>query len=181
MCNQDNSPALRLVKIVWEHGSRKSWSKLNGALQGAVRTAIEGGLEFSEGDFTHIFDNMRGGRWFIVDGHSRGEWMYRLACEENRNPSAWRSFEAWKGRKPFIVDGQRLYVGLWFEWQLQRVRVTSFAEDQSYVVACSYRTVRQQEGTRFEHATDEVVKIHKITHADIYAWNKLCRESEKQE
>lgn len=168
MGNNDDSPALRLMKIIWGCGDSKAL--FHGPLQQVLLAAIEGGLRFAVGDFTYIFDEMKGYRWFVKRGHLYGEWLYAAACRSG-NASAWKSFEAWRGRIPFIVDGKRLYVGAGFRWRSKDVRVTSFSKDQSHLVACSYRHVRCKAGSTY-YATVEVEKIYKITRADIYAWNK---------
>ncbi len=178
MSENANSSALKLIKLVWNNASRKSWPTFNHAMQDAVSLAIKSGMEFGVDDFKTIFDTMRGWKWFVSEGNVYGEWMYRLAVE-SKNASACRSFEAWKGRKPFIVDGQRLHVRCPFNWQGIPVKVTSFAEDQSYVTACSYRKETRGD-SHYLYETGTVDKRYKITHEDIREWSKLRRESIKE-
>lgn len=172
-----DSPAISLMKLTWEHACKAyphSWNRFNGAMREAMELAVKRGFTFNEDDIKWVCDNLRPGYWFSADG------SYIHACEVG-NASAWKSIENYLGRKPFIIDGRRLCVRSRFVWNGERVTVTSFADDQSHVVACSYHRVMEKHYCNdHEYETDGGVKhIYKITHADIKAWNKERREAEK--
>lgn len=138
------SPAMQLLETVWvNNGYRmgRSWTRVDCAMNAAMRLAIEYGLEFAVDDFA------TSEREFGIGG----EVFYTLACHPPRrhssshgrygpNPSACRSFERWKKRKPFIIDGsQRLAVGAVFEFYGEQVECTSFSENGEHIVACSHK------------------------------------------
>lgn len=174
--DKNNSPALTIVKTIWDEMSRKSWTKLNKSLRDAVSLAIESGIEWSQGDFEYIFENMNGWRWFYSDGGYYGEWMYSKACAYS-NSSAYKSFEAWRGRKPFVLDGERLCVGRKFLWRGEELKVTGFTKNQEQVVACSYKDAQITYGDHV-YDTQKLKKAHKINHSDIYEWNRERRKLE---
>lgn len=171
----DPSPALQYMNLAWGYGNTAhghSYTVLNKMLRDSLETAVVGGMPFDTGDIGFIYENMRGGYWFGgINGHSIGEWIYSLAIE-SRNASAYRSYEAWMNRKPFIVLGKRLAVGIEFDWYLDRLRVTSFAEDQSYVVACKYAH-EQVDG----YWREKLERVVKISHQDIREYQRRWKQS----
>ncbi len=154
----EQSPVLDLLDLVWNHGEQAtshSWGRVNTSMQRALSLAIGCGMKFAPDDFAQIQRRYRFHYWGGNDAGGFAEGFYALAVAEG-NVSACQAFEKWKGRAPFIADGvrpgrsvqfahrggfrekQRLAVGSTFHWQGQEVKVTSFADDGSYVVACSY-------------------------------------------
>lgn len=132
----ERSPAFVLVEHVWKHAPQRSWRHLNRTMQQALALAIESGLRFDVGDIEAIHTEMRGGYWF-----GENEWIHGLAVEWNNTPAA-VSFEAWVCRKPFVLDGKRLFVGALVDTKYLDVpcrcgSVTSFTSDDS-VVICTY-------------------------------------------
>lgn len=107
-------------------------------------------LRFNRGDIAAAHAKFRGVYWFGDDG---GEWAYRIA-DEHKNDSACRSFEAFKGRKPFLLpDGCRLRVGtqFWWPWKApnsvgKHYTVSSFAADGLSLTACTYEYVKDDRG-----------------------------------
>ena len=100
------SDAMKLMELVWRgnaKAARFSWERLNHAMWKALHLAIANGMNFAEGDFAEIKKRFGMSYWGINNGHMLGEGFYYAACTTG-NLSACRSFEAWKGRGPFIVD-----------------------------------------------------------------------------
>lgn len=104
---QKASPAMLLVEHVWGHCGEKgrdSYRTLNASMIDALSLAITSGMQFARDDFTYIANRFNFGYWCGNDGHMSGERFYSAACKAD-NLSAAQSFEAWKGRRPFIVKG----------------------------------------------------------------------------
>jgi hypothetical protein len=103
---REDSPAYNLLSLVWAGRGAKggeSWRRTNDAMGSALRLAVVSGMEFFPGDFARFSREFNSGYW-IGDG----ERVYGIACNlDNRyhggNPSAYQSYEEWRGRKPFIV------------------------------------------------------------------------------
>ena len=164
MAKKTDSPAIQLLRLLWRHEGHQmghSWERINATMRNGLGLAIRSGLEFARGDFAVISDAFNPGCWL------NGERMYSVAClgEHGPNRSAAISFERWKGRKPFILDGHRLAVGSKFDWYDDRVTVTSFADDSSYLVACSYKYTESNTGDTY--ARRKVAHRYKIAIADL--------------
>ncbi len=180
---------MELIRLVWNGSLRVrawSWEVLNQSMRSAVKLAIRSGMELNADDWRAMHEELRAGRWM---GDPEGLYALAVACG---NSSAIASFEAWKGRKPFIADGVsddrglargiirrkrgRLAVGFWFDWDGRPVKVTSFAEDGSHLVACCYGkrpesptcpTCRQTDWRKVEHSRETPERVYRITIADI--------------
>lgn len=112
------SAPVRFVGIVWDHANEvkpHSWNVLNAALHSALRTAIVSCMRFGKDDFIEINKRYRFARWAGVNGEMWGEGYYSEAVEAD-NRSACIAFEKLKERKPFMLDGKRLAVGVRFNW-----------------------------------------------------------------
>lgn len=144
------SPAMRLVQTVWENrcgANEHSWRRVNQSMRAALYLAIAGGLSFAENDFHDIYKEMRGAYWF-----GDGEGFYRAAVEEN-HIQACVSYEKSTGRKPFVWEGKRLFVGASFPWAGEHVTVTSFDAASGTLTACSYKPKAAEDdySTRIDH------------------------------
>jgi len=129
------SPALTFVRHLYEHAMQAtghSWTRLNGCLCRAVSIAIEAGLPFADNDIAYMNSTMKGGYWFLYDAPER--WYAEAIKHSNR--SAWKSLEKYLGRDPFLFNRDRLHVGYQMTWQGQQAVVTSFAADNSHLIAC---------------------------------------------
>jgi hypothetical protein len=180
------SGPIQLLDICWRHnreGTSKSWLRLNQSMRAALFLALEAGMEFHEDDFRYMSKNMRIGYWA-----GDLEDFYRMAVLY-RVPSAWKAFEKYHGRKPFIhgpatvkhnygggkMGGgpARLVVGAEFWWQGERVHVTSFKDGgaEPYFTACSYtRTDSIPCPTChgcITYSKEELKHRFKITHEDL--------------
>lgn len=145
-----DSPIIQILTPVWKHGiGSGSWVRFNAHLRSTLFDAIEGGVEFKEGDFAEIEKRFQMWHWIGEDGI---ENAYRSAVAFD-NFSCWRVIEVRNNRKPFIVtratyEGRglrtvlpekvRLAVGFSFKWNEEKVTVTSFNDEAGAIVACSY-------------------------------------------
>ncbi len=205
----DKSPALTLLQQVWDHcchATPFAWERLNHAMSNALSLAIGSGLEFAEDDFKYIASVFRFGYWGGVMGqHGLGEGFYSQAILED-NLSACHAFEKWQNRPAFIMDhvyprgASRQYahnvgcrkrgrvgVGFEFLWKGEQVKVTSFANDGSYLVACTYKKDPIEEkpcescGHRdYHYWREKIDRRFKITVEDIRAERKRLRDQDKQ-
>lgn len=120
------------------------------------------------------------------------EGYYTMACL-SKNTSACRSYEHACGRKPFMAnrvrppiygattyfhvdpitqERGRLYVGARFPWRGEKeVEVTSFAQDGSYLTACSYKP-KEYDERGFQIGPTKIAKRYTITLADLKAARK---------
>ena len=145
------SSAMDLVSLVWD-GSIGShaidfknkkypdWERVNRSMYRAVDLAIYSRLHFSTKDFKTFEAKFGMNYWAGRKDHMLGESLYASAVQ-SENLSACLSFEAWKDRKPYFLENKRIYVGRKFKWKGKLVTCTSFAQDSSYLIACSYETV----------------------------------------
>ncbi len=168
------SPALHLIRHMWENVCDTlphSWRIVNGSMHQVVKLAIDGGLRWGLGDFATVAKDFRIGYWGGNNGDSEG--LYSCAVESG-NLSACLSFEAWKGRKPFIFHGKRISVGYDFRWAGERVTCTSFADDGASLIATSYKP-RETDGDGYERGRRTPLHVHRISHADIKAAQKKAK------
>ena len=195
-----DSAAIQLLQMVWAHkqeATSHSWLKLNHAMRDTLELAVKSGMRFNENDFIRIFRDFRASYWVGSDS----EWFYNLAVIY-RNTSAWRAYEKWAGRTPFIVAGAsisvntgdgpaghglaRLIVSAWFKWDGERVRVNSFNDAKGYFNAASYARTPDVKCPRCErcwscgtHGEDKVLNLYRITHGDLRAARKAGKAEGK--
>lgn len=127
---QDSVP-FRILALTHRGHKAKSNIAYDQVRKALLRHLIEYDYSFAVEDFQRFDDELRLSAWLGADH----EWYYTLALN-NDNLSAMRSFEAWKKRKPFILDGKRLAVGSRVKWKGEDVTITSMDGDQC--IACSY-------------------------------------------
>lgn len=196
----EDSPAIKLLQMVWDHSQKStghSWLKLNHAMSRTLDLAVESGMEFNEGDFNSLYKRFNAGYWI---GDTGGESFYRLAVLY-RNNSAWKTYEAATGRKPFIIEGAsissrdtyrgdgpmgeglaRIVIGAEFKWKGETAKVTSFNDAKLSFTACSYTrtpytTCRAQGCGVITGGGHETLKHrYTITHADILEASKAKRK-----
>jgi hypothetical protein len=214
-----DSPAMELIRHFEKHqghGMGRSRERTADGIRSAVRLAIGYGLKFAEDDFSELARH-RSQSYYSTCIYAAGEEDYAMACGSKRgrfNGSAVKSFEKWKSRKPFLLrdpgtqSPTRVYVGREIEWYGERAKCTSFAEDGSHFVACTYKrdsadpevggAVHYVEGgfrrvvsTSEDQVTlgpvlpndnkpwqEKVAKRMKITHQDIRDYHAAMKRSE---
>jgi len=179
------SPALKLVDLVWRESfscTPHSWRVYNDTLSSALALAIASGMHFDVGDFEYIDNNYKFCYWCGNDGHMSGEGFYSRAVN-NMNSKAIQSFEAWKSRKPFIFVNVlptytwgyerpmrrkpcRLTIGSGFRWKGEDVQVTSFSEDGTYIIACSYKNKGKQRDPK-DYESLKILHRYNITNREL--------------
>lgn len=187
------SAAYKFLQIVWrsqgEYQNSHSWDRLNHAMKDALHMAILYGFRFGIDDFILICKRpgeggFNFGYWAGVDGKDMwGEGFYSLACDGQYGPnlSAARAFEKWKNRKPFMLDGKRLFIGSRLKWPDEKnklyipVDVTSFSKDGTYLIACSKWDCIKNTWTEPRKNTRRL----KISHDDLKNEMKRLQELEK--
>lgn len=166
------SPALALLTLVWEKGSKQSWQTINLSMRNALRLAICSGMAFVASDFRHCKDEFRWGYWVT----SNPEWIY-LDAVVNNNMSCVKAWEAFCGRIPFIANGvqsssresylhtgsitrtrERLAVGLSFPIGKATWYVTGFDDDVGTLRAARYAN---------RHAQGKPKQLKRFTHQEI--------------
>lgn len=167
-----DSKAMRFLQATWDMAHpKKSWRTLNSMMHQALRMAINAGTDFGEADFLEFHARFRFGYWIGADGV---EIMYGLAIEAG-NRSAWRAIEYYLGRQPFIVKRARyghlhvmprVCVGAEFDWEGERVKVTSFDDTNRALIACSYKPHR---------VAQKILHRYVITHAEIRVAQKRSK------
>ena len=179
------SPARQLMALVWNETNRgmaHSWSRLNHAMSAAVVLACQAGFKFDEDDFAIIAKSYNMYRWGGNDGHMLGEHFYTVAVK-TKNLSACKSFEAWKKRKPFLYEGDRLALQSTLNWNehvQHSLKVTSFSECGTYLTACSYDRERKTCGLSGHAYYTETLKHRvKITCDELHAENRIWTAQQK--
>jgi hypothetical protein len=166
------SPALQFLTVLWEHHCEAvphSWRTVNESMRRGLHLAIEAGLQFAREDFATIHATMRLGYWAGSDNEKNmGEQFYCVAIAVG-NRSACLSFEAWKGRKPFIVQGKRLGLRSVLPWDGRETVVTSFDDDAQMITVCAYATMRRYTTgpRRWVQGDGAPLKRYTLTHADL--------------
>lgn len=129
------SPALRAFRLLEQLSPTDSWRDTNASRHEALAYATRW-MRFDPEDVAKIYSEFKGGYWF---GDAEGHYASAIAAGNKSAMAAWEHFLR---REPWIYtdhlgERTRLTVGSWFEWEGERVKVTSFA-DANTVVACSY-------------------------------------------
>ena len=188
------SSALGMIHHLWAHkqeATGHSWLRMNQGLREGLFLAVKLGLAFNTSDLEEISKRFRGGYWF----GSNFESFYTCSVVY-RNRSAWKAYEAWASRTPFIWkpatlreswggggqginNPERLTVGCEFEWQKELVTVTSFNDAKGYLTAQSYKRDEPEEcelcGRQTTWSKDTVLHRFKITHGDLHIAKKAAR------
>lgn len=182
MKQQKPSGVIQLIQAVWDHaneGKGHSWTILNSALHEVVTLAIKSGFKFDEDDFATMHAKFRGGYWMGNSHPQCGEGFYTQAARggfnrfETANRSACMSFEKWVGRKPFLMNGERLTIGSEIMIGEKRWYVTSFAADNLTIGVSGYYSEKNPYGRQEGSPTTR----KKLTHADVKAIQKGRYES----
>jgi hypothetical protein len=184
---RDDSPAIQLLDLVWSNCNEvngHSWERLNGSMKDALSLAISAGMAFDLGDFASFRERYRFGYWGGQDSGGFAEGFYTEAvCKGNM--SAAKSFEQWKGRKPFITEdaeatmrygrrvesrcGGRLTVDSRFTFRGELLTVTSFSDGGEYLTACTYKLCEHDQYRR------KIAKRFKITREELLQERRRVR------
>lgn len=96
---------IKIVRLVWQNSHTTAWETLNHALYHALQIGIATGMEFCTADFVEIESKYRPSYWLGEQGFER---PYADAVAYG-NTSFIKSFEKWKGRKPFLANKVKPY------------------------------------------------------------------------
>jgi len=130
MAETDMSPALAMIAHCMDHGYdafkvRSDISRRDLSFA-AIGAAIKMGLRFDRDDFSRLQDIAKTRCAYFSHYYvDLGEWIYSEACSHPHhgghgraqwiNTSACVAYEKFIGRKPFILDGARLWKGAQFD------------------------------------------------------------------
>jgi hypothetical protein len=189
-----DSPAVELMAHLWGHrqeATGHSWLRMSQGLHEGLMLAVKLGIQFNDNDLSEIGNRFRGGYWF----GSNFESFYTCAVVYG-NRSAWKAYEAYRNRKPFIWTpahlrdnygggGQgmsnppRLTVRCEFVWKGEQVTLTSFNDEKGYLVAQSYTRDEAKEckkcGRQTTWPQPKILHRFTITHADLKAAKEELR------
>ena len=191
MREDKDSSAVELMAHLWDHRQERtghSWLMMNQGMREGLMLAVKLGLEFHEGDLGVINKRFRGGYWFGDNLES----FYTCAVVYN-NRSAWKAYEFYTRRIPFILTparlretwgggGQginnlpRLTVGCEFQWKNEIVKITSFNDANASFTAQSYAWNKSEDckecGHPLVYPKQKIVHRYTITHDDLKAAKK---------
>lgn len=157
------SPALSIMRQVWENRGAESYIQLNQSLYSILKGVVECGIAFDDGDMGKIVNECRGQYWLgtSLNGHHFGEGIYAAACK--RNQSAAKSYEASFQRTPFLLGSARVFEGFKFRFDGLYCHVTGWSEGNDVLHAVGYKN-RNSEGVK---------KLYKFTREN---WLKARKE-----
>ena len=154
----------------WNHSTR----------QMALYLAIDANMEFWIDDMEALLRRPDGNRVTDRRFSDSEERIYSHILSKKkaeRNKTALKSLEKAMNRKPFILDGDRIYVGKTFRWKGLWVKCTSIKRELVWsntinckkrdvcLVACEQERVQDKHG-RWETKTK---RIFRITHDELAA------------
>lgn len=117
------SPVIRLFETVRRQTTLTAWRDINPMLDAALRLAYQAKLIFGEDDFATLDRTFGIGYWI---GDLEGSYATAI---HRGHPSAVVSWEKWWGREPFMLDGERVYVGKGIVWDGASWTCTSIEKD----------------------------------------------------
>lgn len=118
------SGPIALFALIRTHHQNESWRRINPVYSDTLRLALHSRMEWRVGDFAEIAKNYNAHYWL---GESIEPWYSQAIL--GAHPSAVLSMEKWMGRDPFLVDGERIYVGRTFAWEEKQWTCTSIERD----------------------------------------------------
>lgn len=136
-----DTPVVGVIKFMATSG-KASDRRAGYGVKAAIEACVESRMPFALGDFIAIENSKSLVDWHGAEDHGI-ESMYRWLIDQ-KHESAIRSFEAWLGRKPFVVCGRRIAVGDAFHWGSRRKRggtmfkVSSFDDEKHTLRANTY-------------------------------------------
>lgn len=107
--NYKKGTVLQVLNYFYEQSIDKSYITINHVMDSVLRELCAV-ASFEENDFTEIIGRFKFSFW----GFRSLEYYYRIMIE-NRNNSAWKSFEKAINRSPFILKNKRMFEGIQIE------------------------------------------------------------------
>lgn len=146
MDTEKKSPAYILMEYVWRNERTKSFKMLNDIMSQTLEIAIKSGMEFYPDDFKMFSKKMSSGYWIgtSYNGKTQGERFYEKAIRYS-NSSAYKSFEKWINRTPFLHDHYRAFEGSYYKDHEYRYRVTGFDRNgKIYLVSYDLNDIEEK-------------------------------------
>lgn len=142
----ENGKVYQLMSLVSRNMHHDAWNGheggVNPTLADAFRLAFTARFEWEPDEFGFINQRFSGGHWL---GESIEHW-YALAC--GAHPTAAVTMERYLGREPFLIGGERVYVGRSFDWEGENYRCTSIEKD-----------LIRGKGDRWDSSTNPATKL----------------------
>ena len=134
----NQSPAVKILNLIWMHTPYKSHEHLNRTMQDALMSVINAGIRFDKEDFDFVHKSFRPGYWMgkSTNGNHYGEHYYSSAAVNN--PSCIIAWESYYKRTAFIVDGKRMSQWMKFKFEGLFCHVTGWNEDNDKLQAVGY-------------------------------------------
>jgi hypothetical protein len=197
------SDAMTVLKAMWDSSkdvNPYSEIRLRSSMVDTLELLIKANVKFDIEDFSKLHDNFHfGSGYYVTSFLGRDEHYYNIAVAVE-NISACKSFEYGVNRKPFITDNvitcdynyaghcsgfnqklrSRLSIGCKFIYKGEKVHVTSFAKDNSYLCAVTYKSRDKQPpcptcnmGGGWGIGELKINHLYKITHNDLKESQKI--------
>lgn len=169
---KQHGAAYTAVKYIYDKSPGRSWLRLNGALHGALVSAITAHLSFLPDDFAAICNDMAGGYWMgNSEGSVCGERYYTLSVEMGHTPAC-ISFEQYAERPAAlwserVKTPERLRLGSEFTWNGERLTVTNLRRGE--LIACHYGpfpSCEEEKVGDISHFAGGYRTIEKLKHLD---------------
>lgn len=109
----EKSAPIQLFELIGRNHKNESWRDINPMYARTLGLAINARLIFALTDFAEIVKRWNGPYWLGEDANER--WYSKVVATGER--SAILSVEHWLRRTPFMLDGERVYVGKQFQWE----------------------------------------------------------------
>lgn len=122
---QKPSAPIQLFELIGRNHKNESWRDINPMYARTLSLAIEARLTFALTDFAEIVKRYGGYHWLGEDAEER--WYSSVV--RTGEQSAILTVEHWLGRTPFILDGERVYVGKQIQWEGDWYICTSIEPD----------------------------------------------------
>lgn len=114
------SAPLDLFALVRKTHGNDAWVHISPMYAATLRLALRARMEFDEDDMVTIANTYNAHHW-----RGKGEWENWYALAIDAHKSAAPAFEKMMRRKPFMLNGERVYVGRAIDWEGKQYRCTS--------------------------------------------------------
>lgn len=158
------SPVIQLLRVLYDHtgtsGNKSGDNLFNSVMRDGFSLAVKARMQFGVDDIATIMRDMDGGDYGVGNEYAYG------ALVQSGNASAFKSWEKWSKRTPWLWVGERLYEGAKLRWLGRDCKVTSIRDKEDTIIACAYRREKRGSGS-YTYETDKVEKRFTITRKDL--------------
>jgi hypothetical protein len=165
-----SSHVLTMLTYLVDKSVKASDRKLGYAVELGIKALVKARVKFQRDDFEAIARNKYLRLWCACEDN--GESLYSFLIKQ-ANESALKSFESWKGRKPFVICGTRVHLGAVFHWggggkNGTMFKVTTFDDEAHTMTVRSWRHEQSKTKTWWGHEYRSLLgKQVVLTHAAI--------------